>query len=251
MDITGLKKQREIIVKKKDDIEYERKKYLEEYSELKNQVTKLGVVSLICLILQILFAVFLNGKSATLLGIAKFFSPFVLAIFAGVLVIFLSKGFDLFINADTEWSKKLAIRLERSRFAEVLEEINSTIIRLDIEIDKLNKELELAGIDVDDLEIETKVEKNEVKENKQIKNKAVETKCADNEITKKEISKIKEIEKKEVKKTVVKKAVFEQKTTDNVDDLLNALDSLGISDDDDEEFENSSELWKKDSKILR
>ena len=251
MDVTGLKKQREMIVKKKEDIEYERKKYLEEYSELKEKVTKVGLVSLICLILQIMFAIFLNGKSATLIGIAKLMSPFVLAIFIVSLIIFLSKGFDLFINADSEWSKKLAIKLERTRFVEVLEGINSNIIRLDIEIDKLNNELELAGVDVDNLDNVIKVENNEIKENKQIKSKATEIKNTDSEMIKKEAVYDNENEKSEVKKTVVKKAVFEQKTTDNVDDLLNALDNLGIPDDEDEEFENSSELWKKDSKILR
>lgn len=233
MDITGLKKQRQIIVKKKDDIEYERKKYLEEYNELKEIVTKTGFVCLVCLILEIFFVVFLNGKSATLLGIAKFLSPFVLAIFIGALVIFLSKGFNLFINADTDWSKKLAAKLERTRFAEVLEEINSTIIRLDIEIDKLNKELELAGVDVDDLDIKSEMLTKEDKIIKRTEDEIIEDK------------------KSEVKKTVVKKAVFEQKTSDDVDDLLSALDSLGLSDDEDDEFENSSELWKKDSKILR
>ena len=233
MDITGLKKQRQIIVKKKDDIEYERKKYLEEYNELKEIVTKTGFVCLVCLILEIFFVVFLNGKSATLLGIAKFLSPFVLAIFIGALVIFLSKGFNLFINADTDWSKKLAAKLERTRFAEVLEKINSTIIRLDIEIDKLNKELELAGVDVDELDIKSEILTKEDKIIKRTEDEIIEDK------------------KSEVKKTVVKKAVFEQKTSDDVDDLLSALDSLGLSDDEDDEFENSSELWKKDSKILR
>ena len=149
------------------------------------------------------------------------------------MVIFLSKGFNLFINADTDWSKKLAAKLERTRFAEVLEEINSTIIRLDIEIDKLNKELELAGVDVDDLDIKSEMLTKEDKIIKRTEDEIIEDK------------------KSEVKKTVVKKAVFEQKTSDDVDDLLSALDSLGLSDDEDDEFENSSELWKKDSKILR
>lgn len=262
MDITGLKKQREIIVKKRDDIAYKRKKYLEEYSDLKDIVMKTGLASLICLILQIIFAIFMGSKSATLLGLAKYFSPFVLAIFIGSLVIFISKGFDLFINADTEWSKKLADKLERIRFVEVLEDINSDIIRLDIEIDKLNKELELVGVDVDDLDItlesktkENKVEKNGLKENKKEKNNTQEIEKVKTEVTKKESNETKIVEKvdnkkPEVKKTVVKKAVYEQKATENVDDLLSALDSFGINDDEDDDLENSSELWKKDSKIL-
>ena len=76
------------------------------------------------------------------------------------------------------------------------------------------------------------------------------------DIIEKEINETKVIEKvenkkHEVKKTVVKKAVFEQKVGDSVDDLLNALDSFGIEDDEDDEFENSSELWKRDNKTLR
>ena len=220
MDITELKKQRQFLIKKKDDISYERKQFLKEYNDLKDIVKKTGSICLVCFVLQIIIvSQFLDSKNVTILALGRYLTPFVLGVFIAALVVFLTKGFNLFINADTDWSKKAAEKLERTRFTEKLESMNELIIRIDIELNKIDDKLKELGTNIDDIDFETEEEK------------VIH-------------------EKPTYKKTVEKKAIYEQKTGDNVDDLLNALDSWGLNDDEDDEFENSSELWKKDSKIL-
>lgn len=258
MDTVKMEKQRKLLIKTKDDILYEKKQLMEDFEKLKDIVMKSGLVSLICALLQGIFVgQLLKSKSVVLLGLGRYLTPFVLAIFVLSIVIFVIKGFDLFVNSDTDLSRKAAKKFEKTTYTDKISSLNDSIIRIDIELEKIEKNLYgtdedmsgLVGIDYAPYIVEKVADEPEYIE-KIVSDKELNTEPKkETAYTKETESIIKALEENEVEIEFKKDTNTFKQREESIDDILNALDSWGLSDDDDD-FENSSELWKRDSKSM-
>lgn len=249
MNSFELNKRLKILDKECENVKHERKLLATDYEKLTDIVKKSGILSIVCLILHgTILAQFMKSKSVTVIGLGRFLSPFVFVIFIGSFIVFMIKGFDWFLHADTKYSKKLAAKLNKASVSEELKNLNDTIMSLEAEIDRIENEIyEMGGT----------IEREPVQPEKTEENKSM--------FNMKEIEEYEDIvggeepeDNMELKDLLVKRSpVIEQvqvrnssvtakKTTESIDDILSALDAFDV-DEEDDEFENSSEIWKKDA----
>lgn len=245
-----LNKRLKVLDKECENIKHERKLLATDYEALTELVKKCGILSIVCLVLHgTVLAQFMKSKSVTVVGLGRFLSPFVFVVFIGSFIIFMIKGFDWFLHADTKYSKKLAVRLNKATVTEELKKMNDTIMTLEAEIDRIENEIyEMGGT------IEREVSgTEEVPEIGKILSMEGLEEDIEGEDTGDSGFEDLEMEELLIKRSPVIEpvqaktgSVAEKRATENVDDILNALDALDAGEDEDE-FENSSELWKKDA----
>lgn len=125
-----------------DDIKHEKMLIVNEFESLQNTVKKCGIICGICFVIQVLISlVFLRSRDPSIFALGRFLTPLNLAIFLGALYIVLTKGFDMFINLDTKYSKKLADRLNKVTVTEKVDELNDAIMRLEFEMQKMEEKI--------------------------------------------------------------------------------------------------------------
>lgn len=299
MNSSDIKKRLKTLQKESEDKKHERKVLATDYEKQVEIVKKSGIVAAISFLFHyvVLVSMMHNTKHVTIAGMGRFLSPFVMIVFIGSFVLFLVKGFDLFVNSDTKYSKPLADKLKiNNPVAAELRRMNDTITMLDVEIDKLENELYESGesFDTDEEEKITdikmtagKKEKNRVVKRivleipkpdtkSNISNESadydvsevkseVQDNIADyevNEVKSEVQSNIADYEVNEVKHSIsdniMKESDTRNKTSvtsdkdkakskkNDIDDLFSGLDELALNDDEDD-FESSSEMWEKDA----
>ena len=150
MDSSEINNKINLLRKECEDRKYERKVLATDYEHQAEMVKKSGIVSIVAFLIHyVLLVPFMdNTKHVTIAGMSRFLSPFVMIIFLASFVYFLIKGFDLFVNSDTKYSKKLAVKLKINSVSDALNQMNDTITMLDIEIDKLENELYEMGEEI-------------------------------------------------------------------------------------------------------
>lgn len=142
MRIEQMNKQLQAIQKKKEDTLYRKNLLLKQYETLKETVKKCGLGLLICILFEAVVLTILRGsKSATLAALGGFLSPFAFLVMTVLMIILIIKGFDLLINADTKMSGKLASKLEKDTMTEQIDIYNNMLIKLEVEIDKLENRI--------------------------------------------------------------------------------------------------------------
>lgn len=268
MNSLELNKRLKVLGKECENIKHERKLLATEYDNLTELVKKCGIICIVCLVLHsIVLAQFMKSKSVSVIGLGRFLSPFVFIIFIGSFIVFMLKGFDLFLNADTKYSKMLAEKLNKASATDALKSMNETIMTLESEINRIENEIYEMGGKIEDIEEEITrpadiIQLEEVTGTRGITAPEEITGIEDKWGTSEEmlteeksedgftgemelmdllLNRSSVIEQVQVKNS----SIFEKKATENVDDILSALDAFDM--DDDDEFENSSELWKKDA----
>lgn len=263
MDNAQLNKQLKLLTKRCSDVEHEKKLLANDYEGLKRFVIRTGIISLVCLILRItVLQIFLNSKDVSVKALGRFLSPFDYAVFLVTLILFLIRGFDLFINADTKYSKLAAKKLDKPTVSEKMDELNSEIMRLQFEIDKAETTLYEQGGKPDYKEelkeeqqenpgFETLVQFEEEHPAVERQTQDSSTGAASEEKPEVLVRRAVFEEHVEVKKMTVKEHRDEEKNVfaanngkNSIDDILNGLDDFSL---DEEEFENSSELWEQDT----
>lgn len=250
MNSIELNKRLKVLDKECENIKHERKLLATDYEALTELVKKCGILSIVCLVLHgTVLAQFMKSKSVTVIGLGRFLSPFVFIIFIGSFIVFMIKGFDWFLHADTKYSKKLAARLNKVTVTAELKKMNDTIMTLEAEIDRIENEIyEMGGtIEREASETEEVSEIGRILSMEQAEEAgegeaAGDTDSEDLEMTDLLIKRSPVIEPVQAKTG----SVAAKRTTENVDDILSALDAFDV-DEDEDEFENSSELWKKDA----
>ena len=148
MNSSDIKKRLKTLQKESEDKKHERKVLATDYEKQIEIVKKSGMVAAISFLFHyvVLVSMMHNTKHVTIAGMGRFLSPFVMIVFIGSFVLFLVKGFDLFVNSDTKYSKPLADKLKiKNPVAAELKRMNDTITMLDVEIDKLENELYESG----------------------------------------------------------------------------------------------------------
>ena len=283
MNSSDIKKRLKTLQKESEDKKHERKVLATDYEKQVEIVKKSGMVAAISFLFHYvgLVSMMHNTKHVTIAGMGRFLSPFVMIVFIGSFVMFLVKGFDLFVNSDTKYSKPLADKLKiNNPVATELRRMNDTITMLDVEIDKLENELYESGesFDTDEEEKITdikmtagKKEKNRVVKRIVLEIPKPDTKSnVSNEIADYDVSEVKsevqnniaDYEVNEVKHSIsddiMKESNTKNKTSvtsdknkakskkNDIDDLFSGLDELAL-DDDEDDFESSSEMWEKDA----
>lgn len=256
MNSLELNKRLKVLGKECENIKHERKLLATEYDNLTELVKKCGIICIVCLVLHsIVLAQFMKSKSVSVIGLGRFLSPFVFIIFIGSFIVFMLKGFDLFLNADTKYSKMLAEKLNKASATDALKSMNETIMTLESEINRIENEIYEMGGKIEDIEEEitrpadiiqleeiTGIEdKWGTSEEMLTEEKSEDGFTGEMELMDLLLNRSSVIEQVQVKNS----SIFEKKATENVDDILSALDAFDM--DDDDEFENSSELWKKDA----
>lgn len=135
MNNAQLNAQLKDLTSKCEDVKHEKKLLTNDFESLKDIVKKSGIVSLILLIFRItVLEIFLGSKSASLKALGRFLNPFVIIVFLAAFLFFLVRGFDWFVNADTKYSKMVAKKLDKPTVSDMLDELNSKIARLELEI---------------------------------------------------------------------------------------------------------------------
>ena len=283
MNSSDIKKRLKTLQKESEDKKHERKVLATDYEKQVEIVKKSGIVAAISFLFHyvVLVSMMHNTKHVTIAGMGRFLSPFVMIVFIGSFVLFLVKGFDLFVNSDTKYSKPLADKLKiNNPVAAELRRMNDTITMLDVEIDKLENELYESGesFDTDEEEKITdikmtagKKEKNRVVKRTVLEIPKPDTKSnVSNEIADYDVNEVKsevqnniaDYEVNEVKHSIadniMKESDTKNKTSNtsdknkakskknDIDDLFSGLDELAL-DDDEDDFESSSEMWEKDA----
>lgn len=283
MNSSDIKKRLKTLQKESEDKKHERKVLATDYEKQVEIVKKSGIVAAISFLFHyvVLVSMMHNTKHVTIAGMGRFLSPFVMIVFIGSFVLFLVKGFDLFVNSDTKYSKPLADKLKiNNPVAAELRRMNDTITMLDVEIDKLENELYESGesFDTDEEEKITdikmtagKKEKNRVVKRIVLEIPKPDTKSnVSNEIADYDVNEVKsevqnniaDYEVNEVKHSIadniMKESDTKNKTSNtsdknkakskknDIDDLFSGLDELAL-DDDEDDFESSSEMWEKDA----
>lgn len=315
MNSSDIKKRLKTLQKESEDKKHERKVLATDYEKQVEIVKKSGMVAAISFLFHyvVLVSMMHNTKHVTIAGMGRFLSPFVMIVFIGSFVLFLVKGFDLFVNSDTKYSKPLADKLKiNNPVAAELRRMNDTITMLDVEIDKLENELYESGesfeIDEEEKITDIKMTAGKKEKNRVVKrivleipkpdtksnisneiadydvsevNSGVQNNIADykasevknevqNNIADYEASEVKsevqnniaDYEVNEVKHSVSDNIMKESDTKNktrvtsdkdkakskknDIDDLFNGLDELAL-DDDEDDFESSSEMWEKDA----
>lgn len=125
-----------------ENIKHERKLLATEYEKLTEIVKKCGIACIVCLVLHnIVLAQFMKSKNVSVIGLGRFLSPFVFVIFLASFIVFMIKGFDWFLHADTKYSRMLAVKLDKATVSEELKHMNNTIMAIEAEIDKIESEM--------------------------------------------------------------------------------------------------------------
>lgn len=146
MNGTELNKRLKVLGKECEDKKHERKLLAAEYEKLTDIVKKCGIISLVCLVLhRTVLASLMKSKSVTVVGLGRFLSPFAFFIFFAGFIVFMIKGFDWFLHADTKYSKILAGKLNKATVSEELKVMNDTIMTLEAEINKIENEIYAMG----------------------------------------------------------------------------------------------------------
>lgn len=281
MNSSDIKKRLKTLQKESEDKKYERKVLATDYEKQVEIVKKSGIVAAISFLFHyvVLVSMMHNTKHVTIAGMGRFLSPFVMIVFIGSFVLFLIKGFDLFVNSDTKYSKPLADKLKiKNPVAAELKRMNDTITMLDVEIDKLENELYESGesFDTEEKITDIKMTAGKKEKNRVVKRIVLEMPKPDtksnipNEIADYDVSEVKsevqnniaDYEVNEVKHSIsddiMKESNTKNKTSvtsdknkakskkNDIDDLFSGLDELAL-DDDEDDFESSSEMWEKDA----
>lgn len=281
MNSSDIKKRLKTLQKESEDKKHERKVLATDYEKQVEIVKKSGIVAAISFLFHyvVLVSMMHNTKHVTIAGMGRFLSPFVMIVFIGSFVLFLIKGFDLFVNSDTKYSKPLADKLKiKNPVAAELKRMNDTITMLDVEIDKLENELYESGesFDTEEKITDIKMTAGKKEKNRVVKRIVLEMPKPDtksnvsNEIADYDVSEVKsevqnniaDYEVNEVKHSIsddiMKESNTKNKTSvtsdknkakskkNDIDDLFSGLDELAL-DDDEDDFESSSEMWEKDA----
>lgn len=281
MNSSDIKKRLKTLQKESEDKKHERKVLATDYEKQVEIVKKSGIVAAISFLFHyvVLVSMMHNTKHVTIAGMGRFLSPFVMIVFIGSFVLFLIKGFDLFVNSDTKYSKPLADKLKiKNPVAAELKRMNDTITMLDVEIDKLENELYESGesFDTEEKITDIKMTAGKKEKNRVVKRIVLEMPKPDtksnipNEIADYDVSGVKsevqnniaDYEVNEVKHSIsddiMKESNTKNKTSitsdknkakskkNDIDDLFSGLDELAL-DDDEDDFESSSEMWEKDA----
>lgn len=281
MNSSDIKKRLKTLQKESEDKKHERKVLATDYEKQVEIVKKSGIVAAISFLFHyvVLVSMMHNTKHVTIAGMGRFLSPFVMIVFIGSFVLFLIKGFDLFVNSDTKYSKPLADKLKiKNPVAAELKRMNDTITMLDVEIDKLENELYESGesFDTEEKITDIKMTAGKKEKNRVVKRIVLEMPKPDtksnipNEIADYDVSEVKsevqnniaDYEVNEVKHNIsddiMKESNTKNKTSvtsdknkakskkNDIDDLFSGLDELAL-DDDEDDFESSSEMWEKDA----
>ena len=281
MNSSDIKKRLKTLQKESEDKKHERKVLATDYEKQVEIVKKSGMVAAISFLFHyvVLVSMMHNTKHVTIAGMGRFLSPFVMIVFIGSFVLFLIKGFDLFVNSDTKYSKPLADKLKiKNPVAAELKRMNDTITMLDVEIDKLENELYESGesFDTEEKITDIKMTAGKKEKNRVVKRIVLEMPKPDtksnvsNEIADYDVSEVKsevqnniaDYEVNEVKHSIsddiMKESNTKNKTSitsdknkakskkNDIDDLFSGLDELAL-DDDEDDFESSSEMWEKDA----
>ena len=236
MDVLEIKRRIKTLRKECDDKKNERKILATEYEAQKEIVKKSGVIALLTVLINYVILVPLSKdiSHASMAGLGRFLSPFMLFAFIICFVIFLMRGYDLFINMDTKYSRKLAAKVGKELMCDEIKLLNEAITMMDSEIARLENELYESG------------------ENFEIEDDAVAELPSINPI----IKKAEKQEQKKVEKTVIKKETDKkqpekkqpekkQPKKESVSDIFSGLDELILDEDDD--FESSSDMWASDA----
>lgn len=281
MNSSDIKKRLKTLQKESEDKKHERKVLATDYEKQVEIVKKSGIVAAISFLFHyvVLVSMMHNTKHVTIAGMGRFLSPFVMIVFIGSFVLFLIKGFDLFVNSDTKYSKPLADKLKiKNPVAAELKRMNDTITMLDVEIDKLENELYESGesFDTEEKITDIKMTAGKKEKNRVVKRIVLEMPKPDTksnipkEIADYDVSEVKsevqnniaDYEVNEVKHSIsddiMKESNTKNKTSvtsdknkakskkNDIDDLFSGLDELAL-DDDEDDFESSSEMWEKDA----
>lgn len=281
MNSSDIKKRLKTLQKESEDKKHERKVLATDYEKQVEIVKKSGMVAAISFLFHyvVLVSMMHNTKHVTIAGMGRFLSPFVMIVFIGSFVLFLVKEFDLFVNSDTKYSKPLADKLKiKNPVAAELKRMNDTITMLDVEIDKLENELYESGesFDTEEKITDIKMTAGKKEKNRVVKRIVLEMPKPDtksnipNEIADYDVSEVKsevqnniaDYEVNEVKHSIsddiMKESNTKNKTSvtsdknkakskkNDIDDLFSGLDELAL-DDDEDDFESSSEMWEKDA----
>ena len=252
MDNAQLNRQLKALNTRCDDVKYEKKLLTTDFQGLKDFVFKTGIISVVCLVLRItLIQIFLNSKDPSVRALGRFLAPFDYFVFLVAFILFAVKGFDLFINADFKYSKMAAKKLSKSTVTDKLNELNSEIARLELEINKTETSLYEQGgkIDIPD-QSNTAVQKKAVASVEEpqilIKPAVYEERV--------EVEKVEPVitgrfepkgMREETHRDEEKNYFAESGHKNQLDEILNGLDDFSVEDED--EFENSSDLWEQDA----
>lgn len=265
MNSSDIKKRLKTLQKESEDKKHERKVLATDYEKQVEIVKKSGMVAAISFLFHyvVLVSMMHNTKHVTIAGMGRFLSPFVMIVFIGSFVLFLVKGFDLFVNSDTKYSKPLADKLKiKNPVAAELKRMNDTITMLDVEIDKLENELYESGesFDIEEKITDIKMTAGKKEKNRVVKRIVLEMPKPDtksnipNEIADYDVSEVKH----NISDNVMKETGTKNKTSNtsdknktkskknDIDDLFSGLDELAL-DEDEDDFESSSEMWEKDA----
>ena len=265
MNSSDIKKRLKTLQKESEDKKHERKVLATDYEKQVEIVKKSGMVAAISFLFHyvVLVSMMHNTKHVTIAGMGRFLSSFVMIVFIGSFVLFLVKGFDLFVNSDTKYSKPLADKLKiKNPVAAELKRMNDTITMLDVEIDKLENELYESGesFDTEEKITDIKMTAGKKEKNRVVKRIVLEMPKPDtksnipNEIADYDVSEVKH----NISDNVMKETGTKNKTSNtsdknktkskknDIDDLFSGLDELAL-DEDEDDFESSSEMWEKDA----
>lgn len=251
MDTVEIKGRINALRKQSEEKKHERKLLATDYEKLKMIVKRSGITALITLLVHsvILNPWANNNKHVMLISLGRFLTPFALIIFVVSFVIFLIKGFDLFVNADNRFSKMAAEKFKVNRVSETLKFMNEAITMMDVEIDKLENTLYENGESFDGINeptpVNTKSAKEMFSEKTEFSSEQKSDFIQDLGVNKKDVV-ISASEK--VERPVVERTIIEMPKKESVDDIFSGLDSLAFADDDEDEFESSSEMWEREAK---
>ncbi len=224
MDNAQLNQQLKVLRSKCDDVTHEKKLLTTDFDGLKDFVIKVGITSALCLVLRItLLQIFLDSKSASVKALGRFLAPFDYAVFIVAFILFSIRGFDLFINADTKYSKIVAKKLDKATVSDKMNELNSEIMRLQLEINKTETTLYEQGGKPDVIRDNT-LDTITIQDNFFSQN---------------------DMEQNGIFMEEGENLFAKQNQKNSIDDILNGLDDFSV--DDEDEFENSSDLWEKDA----
>lgn len=255
MNNSEINKKLKTLKKESEDRKHERKVLATDYEKQVDIVKKSGMVAGISFLFHyiVLVSMMNNKKHVTIAGMGRFLSPFVMIVFFGSFIVLLLKGFDLFINSDTKYSKSLAEKLKVNPVAAELKRMNDTITMLDIEIDKLENELYESGEafltddikDISDIKITASEKvKNRVVERIVLEMPKPEVKSEPAENITDNIKDSKSTEPDIVLNNG--KTDKDRNNKNDIEDLFSGLDELSLTEDEDD-FESSSEMWEKDA----
>lgn len=249
MNSSEVKEKIKFLRKECEDKKHERKVLATDYEKQKEMVKKSGSIALITFLVHyvLLVPVMDSTKHATIAGMARYLSPFLIILLVASFGYFLVKGFDLFANADNKYSEKFAKRFGINRMSEELNHLNEVITMFDVEINKLENELFESG---DSFDINDDTEKATIVSGKMLDRAVVKRTVIEKpkvvlpNVEEKNDTIIKN--SKQVADDLIKNIAESEDNKSNIDDIFSGLDDLAL-DDNDDEFESSSDMWEKDA----